>query len=237
MARARKPVRRQGVVYGPTQPVDRGTEANSLIGRILGMLVVAGALAVLVVGSLSLLGGSEDEPAAAVSPSATALARLTPFPSSPPTLPPPPTAAPTLAPPPSAGPSVGASAEPSLGPSPGLAVREGPGFVTFGTENTSNLRIVDPRTSFPTGQRITWSAHLTEPTSSASLRVELSMVDLATGAEELVLEEEVRPRVSSAQIFLRRLRPSELGGPGTYVVRYLRGEEVMSEGLFEVSAP
>ena len=115
-------------------------------------------------------------------------------------------------------------------------MREGPGFVTFGTEADARLRVTDARTTFELDDRITWSAHLTEPTDSASLTVEIARIDPATGEEEAVREEDVRPRVASAQLFLRRIRPSEgLEGAGVYVVRYIRGEEVMAEGQFEVT--
>jgi hypothetical protein len=234
--------RRQGVVYGPVQARE-GYEASSLIGRILGMLVVAAAVGVLAVGALTFLGdGANVGGPAVTSPTPTALAVDSPPPSPPPAAPTaPPTPQPATVPPaetPTAMPSPvdGASPPPEATAAPvGLDVREGPGYVTFGTQNNSNLRITDAGTSFGPSQRITWSAHLTERANSADLRIETSKVDPETGAEEVVLEEEVRPRVSGAQIFLRRLRPDRvLDGPGVYVVRYLRGDTVMAEGSFEV---
>jgi hypothetical protein len=243
MAPARRPPRRQGVVYGPVQPYNGGSESASLVGRILGLLVVAGAIGVLVVGALAFTrgGGAENSPgptaiaAESASPRsapATAAATLVPA-----------TASPTLGAFPSSAPggSPGASPGGSAGVSPGaspfeLEVREGPGFVTFGTEANSRLEVTDPGTSFGADERITWSALLIEPASSDSLRVVIARFDPATGVEEPVREEEVRPRVASAQRFLRRIRPSEgLEGPGVYVIRYVRGDEVMAEGFFEVT--
>jgi hypothetical protein len=239
VTRLRRPPRRQGVVYGPIQNRE-GYEASSLIGRILGMLVVAAAVGVLAVGSLTFLGGQGGGTAGPTTgsptPTAAAAESLPPTPPpAPPTAPPataPPTEVPTLTPTVTEAPSPAATAEATP---PGLEVREGPGFVTFGTANNSALRITDARTSFGLSERITWSAHLTETVNSVDVRIETYKRDPATGSEELVVREEVRPRVNGAQIFLRRLRPDRaLDGPGTYVVRYLRGDTVMAEGSFEV---
>lgn len=109
--------------------------------------------------------------------------------------------------------------------------------MTFGTQNNPALRITDPSTSFGLRERITSSAHLTTRANSVDLRIEISLVDPVSLSERLVREEGVRPRVDDAQIFLRRLRPDQaLDGPGIYVVRYIRGDTVMSEGYFEVRA-
>lgn len=231
MARSRRPPRRQGVVYGPIQVQDRGYEASSLIGRILGMLVVAAAVGVLVVFSLTFMGGGGSPRA---SSTATAIARASLG-----TLPPIPSIAPTVRPAPTARSTAVPSAAASVAATPfQLEVRVGPGFVTFGTLNDPSLRITDPRTSFGLEERIAWSANLSEPASSISMSIEIHKRDRQSEAEELVRQDEVRPVVTSAQIFLRRLRPSNvLDGPGIYVVRYLRGEEVMAEGHFEVRAP
>ncbi len=114
-------------------------------------------------------------------------------------------------------------------------MRTGPGFVTFGTQNDPALRIVNPSTSFGPQERITWSAHLTTRVNSNDVRIETSRVDPVTRSEQLVREDVVRPRGTDAQIFLRRIRPDQaLDAPGIYVVRYIRGDTVMSEGYFEV---
>jgi hypothetical protein len=142
---------------------------------------------------------------------------------------------PPITPSPTAGSPSPAS---TAGASPvALEVRTGPGFVTFGTQNNPALRIVNPSTSFGPRERITWSAHLTTRANSVDLGIEISRVDPATGSEQLVREEAVRPRANDVQIFLRRIRPDQaLEGPGIYVVRYVRGDTVMSEGYFEVRA-
>ncbi len=39
--------------------------------------------------------------------------------------------------------------------------------------------------------------------------------------------------MTGAQIFTRRIKPARaLDGPGLYVVRYVRADEVLSEGYF-----
>lgn len=240
MTRSRRPPRRQGVVYGPVQDRGQGYEASSLVGLILGMLVVAAALGILAVGALTFTGGRGGVPVASSTP--TALAVQSPVPTVQLTAPrataaPPVTAPPTAAlPTPLLSPDSTGSPQPTAGATPfELEVGQGPGFVTFGTQSDSSLRIIDPRTSFGPDERITWSAYLTELVNSDETRIEISKIDPATGAEELVRQEEVRPRVTAGQIFLRRIRPDQsLDGPGIYVVRYLRGFTVMSEGFLEI---
>jgi hypothetical protein len=181
--------------------------------------------------------GGGAAPAATSSPRATVGAAVsTPRTTATPTRLPTPTALPT--------PSTPAATPTPLGTplfSPGstpfeLAVREGPGFVTFGTVEGARLRIADPQTTFDAEDTIILSAHLTRPASSADLRLVVFRFDPASGTEDRVAEYEVRPRVASAQIFLRRLNPDEaLPGPGIYIVRYLRGTELMAEGYFRVT--
>lgn len=223
-------------MYGPVQERGPGYEASSLIGRILGMLVVAAAVGVLGVGALTVLGDGDRAAAPESSPTAPALAGATDSPTLAATVPPAPTVPPTTAPATQPTPTPDTTAQPTVGTTPvELEVREGPGYVTFGTESNASLRITNARTTFGLDERITWSAHLTSPANSVDLRTEVSKIDPETGAEELVREDEVRPRVNGAQIFLRRLRADRaFDGPGTYVVRYLRGSTVMAEGAFEV---
>ncbi len=87
-------------------------------------------------------------------------------------------------------------------------------------------------------ERIVWSAFLTERADSIELRVHVLKIDgAAVGGERLIIDSEVTPIVRDAQIFSRRLRPEAvLEGPGVYVVRYLRGTDVLSEGFLEITA-
>ena len=115
-------------------------------------------------------------------------------------------------------------------------VQVGPGFITFGTQHTRDLRIVDPRASFTLEEVVTWSAYMSEPVNSAKVTIRVFKVDpTAEGGQRLISESGVRPIVSGAQRFLRRVKPAEvLDGPGVYVVRYMRDETVLSEGSFRV---
>jgi hypothetical protein len=126
------------------------------------------------------------------------------------------------------------SAIPTLVPP---VVQVGPGFVTFGTRADATLHVLDPRATFAANERITWSAFLTARADSSELRLKIFKLDpAAVGGETPISDDEVSPLVRNAQIFQHRLRPdAELQGPGIYVVRYLRGIELMSEGYFQVS--
>lgn len=223
--RYRRP-RRQGIVYGPTIQRERPADGG-LVGRLLGILVVVGAVAILGVGALTFVGANPLAPGA--SPTPTALAGVSPTPlispSPPPPTPPPPTPTPSPTP------------EPTPEPTPfEVEVLEGPGFITFGTNTNNNLRITDPRVVFELGDRITISAQLTEPTGSAAMAIHFYRYDPEADEEEFLLEQEVRPRVSSASVFSRRVNTSNLfDEAGIYVMRYMRGDVVMSEGWFELT--
>lgn len=236
VARTRRYRSRQGVVYGSVRPHEAAHDPTSLIGRIVGVLIVGGAVGALAIGALAFVGDGTDAPGPGnTSPLATAAA-FSPPPTFAPTLPPAPTPSPTPSPDVTALPSPEPTAPPSAPATPFvLEVREGPGFVTFGTQNNSSLRITDPRTSFGTDQRIVWSAQMIEPANSADMRIVISTFDPATSAERSVRTSEVRPNVQGASTFLASVRSSRLDGPGVYVLRYLRGEQVMSEGFFELT--
>jgi hypothetical protein len=109
--------------------------------------------------------------------------------------------------------------------------------VTFGTRSNRQLHIIDPRASFSIDGRIVWSAYLAERADSAELRVNIYKIDgTPPTGERLIVDDEVTPLVLDAQIFERRIQPREvLDGPGIYVVRYVRGTEVLSEGAVEIT--
>jgi len=224
--------RRQGVVYGPARPSTPGSGFGAFLGRILGLSVLVMAVALLGVGVFTFLGGGAASP----TPLPTAIARSSPSPSSSE----PPTAAPTSStiaptqPPLSASPS--GSTGPGVTPSPPL-IQVGPGFVTFGTRADNELRILDPRTSFASSERITWSAYMIDTVNTAEVRVLVTKSDPgAPGGERLITDEAVTPASTSAQIFIRRIRPPRfLDGPGFYTVRYVRGDRLLAEGYFVVT--
>jgi hypothetical protein len=117
-------------------------------------------------------------------------------------------------------------------------VQVGPGYVTFGTRADRQLRIVDPTARFAIGNRIVWSAYLTTPADSVDLRVQIFKVDGTPPAgERLVQDDPVTPVARGAQIFQRRIRPADvLDGPGIYVVRYVRGTDILAQGSLEITS-
>jgi hypothetical protein len=121
-------------------------------------------------------------------------------------------------------------------PSPPL-IQVGPGFVTFGTRADSDRRILDPKTSFTTDERIVWSAHLVDPVDSVEVRILVVKEDpVAPGGERLIADDGISPPVTDAELFVRRVRPSRyLDGPGYYTVRYVRGDRLMAEGYFVIT--
>ncbi len=220
--------RRQGVVYGPVRPGGSGSDGGAILGRLLGLVVLVLAVGVLGVGAVALMG-DRGSPPPTRTPAVTA--QLSPSPS----LAPLPTVEPTATTSPSPTLSPDASAATSPSPTPFVPpVQVGPGFVTFGTRADAQLHIVDPRAAFARNERITWSAHLSEPANSVDLRLRISKLDpTAPGGELLVSDDQVTPIVTDGQLFTRRIRPAgALSGPGVYVVRYVRGDQLMSEGYF-----
>ncbi|CAN5679330.1 hypothetical protein BH23CHL7_BH23CHL7_24420 [soil metagenome] len=199
-----------------------------MLSRLVGAVVVIGALALMAGLTFSFLGQSGPEPEASPTPTAAAAVSPSPSPTSAPTPGPtlPPTPTPTLTLPPTSEPS----------PTPlEIEVREGPGAITFGTENDRDLRITDPSVTFPSRGRMAWSAELTEPAGVELLQIDIGRVDADDGSEEIIstLEQEVdNPNHIR---FLRRWRIQRLvDSPGIYVVRYLRDGQLMSEGYFRV---
>ncbi|CAN5703297.1 hypothetical protein BH24CHL5_BH24CHL5_05250 [soil metagenome] len=224
--------RRQGVVCGPIRPPERGHDTGAILGRLLGLVVLVLAAGVLGVGAVAFMN---DRPASSANPSPTLVAQFSPMPTG--------SIAPSSSVPssaPSAQPSVPAET-PTAEPTPLVPlvplVQVGPGFVTFGTKNNSDLRISDPRATFALSERVRWSAHLFEPADSSDLLVRILKLDPDTvEGERMIREDVVKPAVRDAQLFLRRIRPERfLAGPGIYAVRYMRAETLMSEGYFQVT--
>lgn len=220
--------RRQGVVYGPLARQDR-TESAGITGRILGAVVVVAALAVLAVAGVNFLG---NDPSPGGGPSASPTAGGLASPSRSPS----PTALPTASPTPTAA-APTASPSPSPSPTPmAIEVREGPGYVTLGTNYSTNpARVIDASATFSVGERIAWLADLGGPAGSTNLTIVVARVG-TDGTETTTFEEPYEPNSANSSIFLRRF--GNIGrlidGPGVYVVRYLVDGEARSEGFFRV---
>lgn len=228
MAYNRRQQRRQGVVYGPPRGMESRGDGGAFIGRIVGLAVVVAALGVLAVGAVAFVGNGGSP---TVVPGRTGIPGLSPLPRVT-SLATPGFTADTGIPTPTAPASV---ALPTAGVSFVPQVNVGPGYITFGTKSDSQLHIVDPQVTFEPGQRIVWSAFLVDTANSVDLRIHTFRLDTALGTETLIADEEVTPVVQGSQLFVRRFRAGGvLQEPGVYVVRYVRGAQVMSEGYFEI---
>jgi hypothetical protein len=212
--------RRQGVIYGPPRPEPEEGANSALIGRVLGIGMVALALAVLGGAVVLVNRPPGPTPTRQVGPTAS---------------PPPPSSSilPSIGPSPSQ-----ATPAPTPAPTPFVpVVQVGPGFVTFGTQLNPDGTIADPRALFVPSDRMAWSGFLTEPTDAADLTVRLyKLDDSVPGGERLLSEGEARPRVRDGLHFTRfPVNPNRaLDGPGIYLVRYMRTDIVLAEGYFEL---
>lgn len=224
----RRQQRRQGIVYGPPREKGRYSDNGVLIGRFLGLGILLLTLGVLAAGAVAFMGDRGATPSSTPTRSAPVAFATVSVPTTGPTSNP--TAQPTITPSSSTNPTVAPTSVPPL-------VQIGEGFVTFGTRRDDQLHITDPRSTFSLDERIVWSAFLTARADSLDLRIRiLKMDNTAIGGERLILETEVTPLVRDAQIFQDRIRPQAvLDGPGVYVVRYLLGEDVLSEGFLEIT--
>ena len=231
---------RQGVRYGPPRERERYSENGVIVGRIVGLGILLLTLGVLAASALAFISDRRG------SPISTSRATTSTLPASP-GRPLPVFSAASVGPPTVAASTLGAT-PPTIAAPTALAslpagslaplVNVGPGFVTFGTRADRLLRIVNPAGSFPIGERLIWSAYLTQPANSIDLRVQVFKLDgTPPTGERLILDEPVTPLEQDAQVFQRRIRPSEvLDGAGLYVVRYVRGTEILSEGQVEITA-
>ncbi len=224
----RQPPRRQGIRYGPPREKARFSDNGVLIGRLLGLGILLLTIGVLAAGALAFM---RESPAATASPRRTTSVAAS---SSGPSATPVPTLRATATPAATAPPSGSPTPLPT---NPPPLVQIGEGYVTFGTRADNSLHIVDPKSVFRINERIVWSAFLSERADSLDLLLRISKMDSTQIGGELVISEApVTPLVRNAQLFQNRIRPgSDLDGPGIYAVRYLRGEEIMSEGFLEIT--
>jgi hypothetical protein len=231
----RRVPRHQGVRYGPPRQRERAGENGAVIGRLLGLGILLLTLGVLAAAAVAFVGDrrapattARDSSSVASSPSPT-MSASTPASTAIPSV----TATVALPTATIALPTVAVTALPTGAP----VVQVGAGFVSFGTRSDRQLRIVDPRASFNLAERVTWSGYLVEPANSVDLRVQIYKVDgTPPNGERLISDEAVTPFVTGAQLFQRRIRPADaMDGPGVYVVRYVRGSQIMSQGWLEIT--
>jgi hypothetical protein len=212
--------RRQGVTYGPPRFSSGNGGNGALVGRVVGLGFVGLALAVLVGAVVLASRPPGATPTRQVGPTASPAPSATSVGSSPSASPAPASQSPT----PTASPFV-------------PTVQVGPGFVTFGTQVKPDRTIADPRATFVPSDRISWSGYLSEPADWKDLTVRLfKMDDGAPNGERLLSEGDARPHENAQQIYQRQdVNPNRaLNGPGIYVVRYYKGDQVLSEGYFEL---
>ena len=222
MSSSRRP-RRQGVVYG--QPNLRNSnDGVSVVGRLVGALIVIGAIVVLLVGALAVIGNGRPNTAGAT-PTPTLPGLASPSPTA--TLRPSATAAPTATP------------SPSLSPSPSpIAVElvEGPGKITFASDYTANFNLVKPHVEFSMNDQMAWQANIGDPVGQVQVDFNVFRVDPATGAETNVHTNSFTGRNANARFYYAKAPVShEVDGPGVFVMRYSVAGNTISEGYFRVT--
>jgi hypothetical protein len=218
-----RPPRRQGVVYGPLVTRNQ-SEPGSVVGRVLGGIVIFGALAVLAVGALAVIGGNAT-PDATASATPTLAGLASPAPSSFPTILPSPTPTATISP------------SPAPSPTPFLVeLVEGPGKITFASNYTSSLELIDPRVEFKIDERMAWRANIGEPVGRVRVDFDVYRVDTATMAETNVHSSSFVGQNASALFYYAKADVShEVDGPGVFVMRYSVDGTTISEGYFRVT--
>jgi len=219
---SRRP-RRQGVVYG--QPNLRNSnDGASVVGRLIGALIVIGAIVVLLVGALAVIGNGRQNTAGAT-PTPTLPGLASPSPTA--------TLRPTATPTPTATPS------PSLSPSASpIAVElvEGPGKITFASDYTANFNLVKPHVEFTMKDQMAWQANIGDPVGQVQVDFNIFRVDPATGAETSVHANSFTGRNPNARFYYAKAPVShEVDGPGVFVMRYSVDGNTISEGYFRVT--
>jgi hypothetical protein len=219
---SRRP-RKQGVVYG--QPNLRNTnDGTPLVGRLIGALIVVGAVVVLLVGALAVIGGRKDQNSSA-SPTPTLGGSASPSPSA--------TLRPTAAPSPT--PTASPSSSPTASP---IAVElvQGPGKITFASDYDANFNLVNPHVEFTMNDQMAWQANIGDPVGQVNVDFNIFRVDEATGAETNVHTNSFVGRNPNAKFYYAKAPVShEVDGPGVFVMRYSVDGNTISEGYFRVT--
>lgn len=220
MTGRRRPARRQGVVYGPLVLREQ-PEPASVVGRVLGGLVVLGALVVLAVVALTVIGG--NGPSATATPTRGGLA--SPSPTIVPTLSPspPPTASPTPTPSPTATPFV-------------VELVEGPGKITFASDYATGFELIEPRVEFRLNEQMAWRANIGTPVGRVRVNFDVYRVDPTTMAETNVHSTSFVGRNADTTFYYARADVKrEVDGPGLFVMRYSFNGTTIAEGYFRVT--
>ena len=148
-----------------------------------------------------------------------------------------PTLPPTPAPTPTAPPAtVTPEPTPTRAPEPTPFAQQ-PGVIYFGRDyDPDTLYIVDPATSFRRGQKIAWSAVLSEGAGATTLTVTLSKVIGEGGAERVQYTEEVTISSPDNDVLANKVNLSLLvRGKGLFTMRYFREATLLAEGTFELT--
>jgi hypothetical protein len=221
--------RRQGVVYGPVALRDQ-REPGSVIGRLLGAIVVFGALAVLAIGALAVIGGgNEVRPTA--TPTLVAGASPTPTASVLPTLEPTPTPTPT--------PTLLLTLPPTFVPTPTpflVELVQGPGKITFASDYTGGLTLINPHVEFKLSDQMAWKANIGQPVGRVRVDFDVYRVNTTTMAETNVHTASFVGTNPDARLYYAKAPVSrEVDGPGVFVMRYAVDGTTISEGYFRVT--
>jgi hypothetical protein len=213
--------RRQGVTYGPPT-LHGGSEGSPLVGRLIGFVIVIGAVVALLVGALAVIGRGPDA-APATTPTRTPPAVASPSPSA--------TVRPT--------PTPTRTATPTATPSPtpfAIELVEGPGKITFAKNYTSDFKLIEPHVDFAVGDQIAWRADIGEPVGRVRVDFDIFRVDPVTLAETNVHSGSFVGRNSNSRYYYAKAPVNrEVDGPGIYVMRYSVDGETISEGYFRVT--
>jgi hypothetical protein len=118
----------------------------------------------------------------------------------------------------------------------GCAAAGGSGKITFGTGiDQSTLAVTGPTTVFAPGQKVGWSAALSEPANATTLIVVFAKILPGGGEQSLVTS----PVAISNPDFTVLANTSDFSdwatAPGDYVLRVLRDAKVLAEGTFTIS--
>jgi hypothetical protein len=137
----------------------------------------------------------------------------------------------------SAPPAAAPTPTPTPGPTETPYVPFGTGVITFGTSyDPDDLSIPTPKTSFKTSsKKIAWSASLLMPAGATSLTFILASKS-ASGVEQIIVKTEVDISNPDVDTIANDADLALLVGrkAGTYVMRYLRGNDLLAEGQFRL---